>query len=266
MRKITGFGLAAAAVVAAALIGIQLLGNGRGVAGGGTATATAEPSPTPQSSVAKPSRPAEIALPVGPFAWVDPAATEQPYWFEPEFDDGPPITVTIPAPGWVFTDSFNLLQGDEVHGLNESKFIWTSTTHAVLVYGDPCQWESSAPETPATTVEEIAAALTAQPSRDASDPVDVTIGGYAAQRVTLHVPDDAVFTDCDRGQFASFTLEGFGEGPWRSHDGPGQIDTFWIVDVDGAIVIIDAMYRHDTPAERVEEMRSIAESAAFEAR
>ena len=46
--------------------------------------------------------------------------------------------------------------------------------------------------------------------------------------------------------------------------GPGQIDTFWIVDVDGSIVIIGAMYRADTPTDRIQEMRAIAESATFE--
>jgi hypothetical protein len=36
---------------------------------------------------------------------------------------------------------------------------------------------------------------------------------------------------------------------------------FWILDVDGAIVIIDAIYRRDTPAHRD---AAIAESTAFE--
>ena len=132
-----------------------------------------------------------------------------------------------------------------------------------MVYGDPCHWEDSTPDTPATTADEVIAALAAQPSRDATDPVDVTIGGYPAQRITLHVPEDAVFADCDRGEFASYTLEGL-DGHVRWHHGPGQIDTFWVVDVDGAIVITDAMYRPDTSAERIEEMRPIAESGAFE--
>ena len=46
-------------------------------------------------------------------------------------------------------------------------------------------------------------------------------------------------------------------------DRHGQVDELWILDVDGAVVIIDAMYRSDTPAELVEEMRAIAESATF---
>ena len=49
----------------------------------------------------------------------------------------------------------------------------------------------------------------------------------------------------------------------RTQQGPGQIDELWIVDVDGTFVIIDAMYRHDTPPSLLDEMRAIAESATF---
>jgi hypothetical protein len=103
--------------------------------------------------------------------------------------------------------------------------------------------------------------------------VDVTVGGYPGKEVTLHVPDDLAyteageFTDCFRGEYASYTYgdhDAIGTVPTRWHQGPGQIDTLWIIEVDDAIVIIDAMYRADTPADRIEEMRSIAESAAFE--
>ena len=106
-------------------------------------------------------------------------------------------------------------------------------------------------------------ALAAQPDRDASGPVDVTIGWHAAKRVTLHVPDDLVDTDCSSSDYASYTLDGYG-APWRDHQARGEIDTFWIVGVDGAIVIIEGIYRPDTTAERIEEMRAIAESATFE--
>jgi hypothetical protein len=243
----------AAAVAVLLLVGCQPGASSSSESG-------SEPPASVAPSEAAPSAGADGSLPVGPFLWFDPAAPLDPQ------DDGPPITVTIPASGWTFTDSSILWKGDEVDNLPESAFLWTSTTYGVLVYGDPCHWEDSKPETPATTADEVVAALAAQPSRDATDPVDVTIGGYPAHRITLHVPDDAVFTDCDGGHggdFASFTLEG-SDGPWREHQGPGQIDTFWVVDVDGAIVIINGMYRPDTSAERIEEMRSIAESATFE--
>ncbi len=74
----------------------------------------------------------------------------------------------------------------------------------LYVYGDPCQWSSTTPDPPATTVDELVAALSAQASRDASEPVDITVDGYAGKSITLHVPDDAVFSDCDEGYFGSW--------------------------------------------------------------
>ena len=49
------------------------------------------------------------------------------------------------------------------------------------VYGDPCQWSTTMPDSPATTVDEVVAALRAQASRDASAPEDITVDGYAGK-------------------------------------------------------------------------------------
>ena len=269
MNKIVGVGLAAVAVVAVVLIGSQLLGapsNGFGGPGD-------EPTPTPEASVASssdessPTGTPDDSLAEGPFLVFDPATQSPP------FDDGPRITVTISAPGWTAMPEFGaLLKGD---GLDPPETtgaaLLTGDTggDAFYVYGDPCRWESTTPDVPATTVDEIVEALAAQPSRDATAPVDVTVGGYAGKHITLHVPNTAptgaeAFQDCDRQTFASYGVEGI-EGPSRNHQGPGQIDEFWVLDVDGVIVILDATYGPATPADLVEEVRAIAESATFEA-
>lgn len=255
-----------AVVAVAGMAALYAFGSGPNVGSG----PTPEPTATPEPSIAEPSPSADAILPEGPFAWVEPT----------DPNDGPPITVTIPASGWTCPGggSCILEKGDEYDGtlddtVLESAMITTSTTTGILVYEDPCQWEYNVPDPPATTADEIAAALAAQPSRDASDPVDVMVGGYPGKMITLHVPDDlgysdaGSFTDCFRGEYVSYTYgdhDAIGTSPTRSHHGPGQIDTFWIIEVDDAIVIIDAMYRADTPAERIEEMRAIAESATFE--
>jgi hypothetical protein len=256
MNKIVGFGLAAAAVVAVLLIGSQLIGSPAGGLGAGPVpTATPEPSPTPEPSVAEPTSTPEAGLPQGPYE----------FDWEGYSDRAPRITVSIPAPGWNTIEAFGVIQkGEEVDTLPEAAIISfpEPAGTAFYVYGDPCQWESTRPDTPATTVDEIVAALQAQASRDASEPVALTVGGYAGQAITLHVPDDASFVDCEGGVFASFGTES--DELARTHQGPGQIDELWILDVDGAIVIIDAMYRPDTPVALIGEMRSIAESATFE--
>jgi hypothetical protein len=256
MNKFVGFGLAAAAVVVAAVIGIQLLGGSSGTGGEPSSQPTIEPTPTVEPSTAEPTSSADGFLPEGPLL----------VWDSPS-EDAPSITMTISAPGWIYVrePAEWLEKGEEVDNMPEAVVLPGSLPPGTGFYvsGDPCQWGSTRPEAPATTVEELVAALAAQASRDASEPVDVTMGGYAGKMITLHVPDDADFAACDDGEFVSYTDED-GE-PWHWHQGPGQIDDFWFVNVDGSIVEIRAMYRPDTPIELIEEMRTLVESATFEA-
>lgn len=247
-----------AAVVVIALVAVGLYFNQPPGIGGGPATPTQAPSPTAQptpepslTATPEPTSTRDTGLPVGPFD------------FE---DQGMGMSVTIPASGWAFDPPFTLFEkGTERANMPEAGILfWSYPDVAGFdVYGDPCQWASTIPDMPATTVDELAAALAAQPSRDASDPIDVMVDGYAGKSITLHVPHDAVFDDCDEGNFASYGVAGDSE-PSRYHQGPGQIDALWILDVGGTIVIIDAMYRADTPADLIEEMRGIVESTTFE--
>ena len=274
MNRYLQYGLAAAAAVVIVVVVANLLPGS--LLPGGESSATPEASEAPAS--VEPS--AGAFLPEGSFAWFEPTSLPEPR------TDLPQIMVTISASGWacpqIGYDACILINGGGEGSLSvpdgrlpESALMATLTKSGIYVYQDPCQWEYDLPDPPATTVDEIAAALAAQPSRDASDPVDVTVGGYPGKMITLHVPDDARysvadggFTDCFRGVYSSYTYgdhDGAGSLPTRWHQGPGQIDTFWIVQVDDAIVIIDAMYRADTSAGRIDEMRAIAESATFEA-
>jgi hypothetical protein len=248
MNKFVTIGLGAAAVVVLLFAGSQFFGSSGGLFGTDpTATATPEPTPSPSAA-------AGGSLPEGPFLVRDFGASRA----------APRITVTIPAPGWTSIPDFGgLTKGPDEDPPQSAMLLWAWPAGTTIsVYGDPCDWAST-DRTFATTVDELAAALAAQPSRDASDPVDVTVGGYSGKHVTLHVPEDwdASSNDCDQGLFASYGVNG-GE-PIRNHQGPGQIDELWILDVDGEIAILDAMYRPDTPPELIEEMRAIAESASF---
>lgn len=256
VSKLVPIGLGAAAVIAVLFLGSRFIGSPSSNVGGPASQPPASVAPSEGASAApSPSQPADGSLPVGPFVY-EPGA------------DLPSITVDIPASGWSFDPGFEVLgKGDEVENLPEAALLlwsWPSGT-AFDVYGDPCHWDSTRPATPATTVDEIAAALAAQQSRDSSEPVDVTVGGYTGKKLTLHVPNDFDETsnDCDQDNFASYGVAGEAE-PSRYHQGPGQIDELWILDVGGGFTILDATYRPDTTTELLEEMRGIAESATFE--
>ena len=264
MYKIVTIGLGAAAVIVAVFVGAQIFNSPDGGLGADpTSSPTAEPTPeaTPEAT---PSPSAEAGLPVGPFVVFDPAIMPAP------FDDGPPVTVTITSSGWTsMPENGILLKGDQAdppEGAGALLLTGDTGADGLYIYGDPCQWESTTPDTPATTVDEIVEALGAQALRAATEPVDVTVGGYAGKSITLSVPNEGgdqaeAFADCDQGTFATYGIAP--DGPARHQQGPGQVDEFTILDVDGQIVILDASYTPATPVELVAELRNLVESATF---
>jgi hypothetical protein len=252
MNRIVTFGLGAAAVVAVLLIGAQFLRspvNNTGGPGG-------EPTETPQASAsadpsAEPSQAAGLSE-----GW-------HRLWQAPL---GVHINVTIPAPGWHGDPRGGVLtKNDNADAPDGAGLIVFAHTNNLLlglgdlyVYGDPCRWASTRPDAPVSTVDEAVAALSGQVSRDPSAPVNVTVDGYAGQMLTMHVPDDAVFADCDDGEFRTLVEA---DDAARSHQDPGQIDKLWILDVDGELVIIDAGYYQSTPQSVLDEIDAIVESA-----
>ena len=258
MNKFVTIGLGAAAVVVlAVLLGTQLLG-----APGGFGSPADEPTPSVEASGIQPTleptpepTPAGL-LPEGQFVLTD--ETIGPGLA------GLPMTVTIPAPDWYGEPAYGILTKDNnAEPPDGAGLIVFDVTDGYYVYGDPCRWSTTRPETPATTVDELVAALTAQASRDASEPADITLDGYTGKAITLYVPDDQDFSDCDRATFGSWGLAGADQTPMRYHQGPGQIDNMWVLDVTGHLVVIDWGHYAGTPQTVVDELESIVESMTF---
>jgi uncharacterized protein YceK len=139
------------------------------------------------------------------------------------------------------------------------------------VYGHACQWEGTLFR-PGRSVNELANALADVPMRNATDPVDVTIGGYSGKYLEWSVPDDIEFDDdgnaveCDSfagpPEFVSWT--GIGLASSRYHQGAGQVDRVWILDVEGSRIVIDAFEMPYATAEEREELTKVVESIRFE--
>jgi hypothetical protein len=252
MNKFITIGLGAAAVVVLLFVGVQLLGSQGNTGSGGPSAAS---SATPETATPQPS--VDAGLPVGsPLAWLDGS------------DGGVPITITIPAPGWTGDlPAFAFLKNENANPPDGAAMFAYTHSEGWLVPADACHWESTMPDTPSATVDELVAALSAQASRDASAPVDISVDGHAGKSITLHVPDPMP-ADCDVDIFCTMSNPDVTRGPdacERIAQGPGQIDELWIVDVDGSLVLIDAAYYDGTPDEDVEEQRDIVDSITFEA-
>jgi hypothetical protein len=253
VNKIVPIGLGAAAVVVALVVGSQYLGP-PAPAGVGS-TASASPSPTAEPSPSATPSPAVGGLPVGPHLILT-----------GQNDAGavihPPLTVTIPAPGWDGDVGGGILA--KVPGVPpEAAGMIIFTQREYIVYGDACHWRTTIPETPVTTVDAFVDALSSQGSRDASAPVDITLGGYAGKSITLEVPADVDFTTCDPGYGGSWDCGGDGVTPCGYHGGPGAIDTVYILDVEGLIMAWQTGYFAGTPAKYVAELEAIVQSASF---
>ena len=173
------------------------------------------------------------------------------------------ITVTVPAPGWSGEPGgWGMEWGPEGFDPPDGAGIIAFTVDKEFyVYGDPCSWSSTRPDTPATTVDELVAALANQRSRNPSAPEEITVGGYSGKKITLHVADDARFMDCDEGTFS--TLGVAGEDPALWAQGRGEIDEIWIVDVNGRIALLEGGYYANTPQHAVDELHAILSSATF---
>ena len=77
------------------------------------------------------------------------------------------------------------------------------------------------------------------------------------------MPDDAVFSDCDEGEFRTF-VQSISPGHASSHEDPGQYDVFTVLDVSRQLVIFDVSYFEGpdgTPRAVLDEMASIMTSA-----
>ena len=189
-------------------------------------------------------------------------------------------TVNIASSGWSALAGLDALSKDD-DGLDPPETVgaallawaWPAGT-GFYVYGDPCQWSTTIPETPATTPDEIAAAFAAQASTDATDAGGRHRGRVRRQGGHAHRADRRSTCRTRPGRKSSpiaTTPLSPSTGSMgrpktsRNAQGAGQIDELWILDVNGSIVILDLTYSPSTPADLVEELRTLAESATFEA-
>ena len=140
------------------------------------------------------------------------------------------------------------------------------------VFRDPCHWVGQDYD-PGPTVDDLVAALVAQPMRNATQPTAVTLAGYVGQYLEWSVPADlksSTWTDfdaCDidpndvvHRNFHSWLGNGMGN---RYEQVPGQIDRLWVLDVDGQRLVIDATYSPDTVQAHRDELASVVASLRF---
>jgi hypothetical protein len=233
--------IAAAAVVVAAVVGYNLLPGHGGIGGPNTS-----PSPTP---VVSPTAPAPIpsgSMSPGTYSLTDAGLTLVPYTF------------TVPA-GWTGGDGAS--RGD-MRGNGVRLTTWI-ITH---VYSNSCQWAGTL--VPVADKAALVAALTSQVGHTHSTPVEMTIGGLAATKITFTL--DAAFdvATCDAAPGgAGFVRLWPDPGPDESGGwliSPGQTTTVFVIEANGKVMVLMTVQRNDSAPADVAALQQILDSVEFQ--
>jgi hypothetical protein len=125
------------------------------------------------------------------------------------------------------------------------------------VYADPCT-RSGDPTGVGSSVEDFVTALAAQKVTTTSKAVPVSMDGHEGVYLELSVPAGFDVRSC-RGQ-GLVLWEAASEEPGAD---AGQVNRYWVVDVDGQRVVLSVATTEDATAETVDLFTGIAETATF---
>jgi len=238
MNNTAKLALGAAAVVVAALLGINFLLSGGPSIGG--------PGPTNEASLAPDPTPTALraADPLEPGTYVS-----------HPLESNPSLAVTFTVPdGWQAYDAATLapLGDDSTQGPDGAAFVFLEISG---IYSDPCESLGDPDVDGGVTAEDLADAFSAQSAYEASV-TDVTLDGYSGKQVELQLPSE-FDASCPRdGYFV------FGGGPYAQ-----GADNRWhltILDIEGSRLVI---FTHDfagTPAEARADLQAMVDSIAID--
>ena len=180
----------------------------------------------------------------------------------------PPFLITVPE-GWVKSNGWIV---NRPNGQDAIPPVAVQFWDVDEVYAHPCQWKGTLFQ-PGPSVDDLVQTLAEIPTRNATAPSSVTIGGYSGMYLEWSVPadleviGDGQFPACDANgegnrDFLSWTGKGWGTD--RFHQGAGQIDQLWILDVEGSRLVIDAFSMPYATDEERDEIAAVVESITFE--
>ena len=234
MNTYAKLAFATAAVVVAALVGYNLLPRSGGVGGVPTSPPpTAIPAPPPSGLMA-----------AGTYLVSDPKLTLYPYSF------------TVPA-GWFGGEGARRGDPFELNGVMLTTWLITD------VYADSCHWTGTL--APVTTRSALVAALVAQRGHTTSAPVETSIGGMAATKLSLSLDAAADVSTCQvPGHVHIWPDPGPDEsGGWALI--PGETVTAYVIDGGGKVMVLMTVQHRDSPPADLAGLQPILDSVVFHA-
>ena len=230
MNKALAFGLGAAAVVIVAILGFRFLVPAGPSFGGPAET----PSPT-VSPLSWPARGTDLAA--GTYV-----------------SDGPvPVHAIMTVPeGWIACSS-----GPEEFAACSRPTGDRGVDVSIVanVVSDPCDRSRALLDPPVgDSVDDLVVAISSLSGFEATDPIDITLDGFAGKEFELTAPTEPACV-LDENGLGTWSRPGGTNGV-----GPGEVNLLRIVDVEGVRVMIAAAYQAVASADEIAEVRAIFDS------
>jgi hypothetical protein len=151
----------------------------------------------------------------------------------------PRIFATLDA-GWTDMVNGSMWMMAKVGGPEEGGIGVMTINNPVAVFSDACHPTGGFHPGPVDTVDGFVTALMEQQGwAEVTAPSDISVDGYVGKAFQRTTP--AVMSECTTVDTGDATFES-----WETADGdsvgyaPGQIETLWVLDIDGTVVVISA--------------------------
>jgi hypothetical protein len=244
------YGLVAALIVVAAVLGASFLGRDVG----GPTNATPLPVATPGEL------PAAGLLEPGTYFILNPYLKDPVLNCDAGCPDYTSITFALPV-GWAVTDRLISKHRDQPNEV--ALGVWAPGD----IYADPCHWKGGTVPAIGHTMPDVASTFENQTGPDGSTPTRVTFGGEQARgivvRIELSVPSDLDISTCDQGEYRSWNVWEMPDHA-NSHHTAGQVDVVYFVDVDRRPLLIDASHRPAATPEDLADLQAILDSMVID--
>lgn len=140
------------------------------------------------------------------------------------------------------------------------RFRWISLWTPTGVYKDPCTDEGG--RWHVDTVTDMADALARQRRSSTTRAVPVTVDGHNGLYVELTAPPDLDIAGCKDGAYDVFESD----PGTRWMNTPGMVDHYWIVEVEGRVLMLVTSTGPEVSAARAAELTDIVRTTRFDPR
>jgi hypothetical protein len=267
MTNFTRFAIAAVAVVVVAVVAIKLLPGSNGI--GGLPTSAPSPTaalPTASPAVVATSTPAP-ALSPSPGVTLTQSRVGTPlaagtYYVADPF--GQPLRLSLPDEWTLSTLKPGIIDLWRSTATDDANANTLSIARVNKVFADPCH-NDLGPKVETNTVQEIVAALTSQTGFQAGPVTDIQIDGAAGKTFELQNSIDTETARCTGGLMLwQWTTAVSPTRDENAGTNGGTRERFWVLDVNGAPLVIQVMSFSWTTAADRQSAERIPETLQFE--